>query len=52
MAKKLPSQLQRKIKEAVFTQADAFGYAARNRTENSAFMDELISDPNIGGVLR
>lgn len=51
MAKKLPSQLQRKIKEAVFTQADAFGYAARNRTENSAFMDELISDPNIGGVL-
>jgi hypothetical protein len=51
MAKSLPTSLQRKIRAAVFARADEYGYAARGRLENGAFMDELIEDPEIGGVL-
>lgn len=51
MAKSLPTALQRKIRAAVFARADEYGYAARGRLENGAFMDELIEDPEIGGIL-
>ena len=52
MAKSLPTALQRKIRSTVFARADEYGYAARGRIENGAFMDDLIADPEIGGCLK
>lgn len=52
MAKILPKAVEKRIKGLIYERADAFGYACRNRTDNSIFMDELVSDPEIGGILR
>lgn len=52
MAKILPKNVEKRIKGLIYERADAFGYACRNRTDNSIFMDELVDDPEIGGVLR
>lgn len=52
MAKLLPADVEKRIKRLIYERADAFGYACRNRTDNSIFMDELVTDPEIGGILR
>lgn len=52
MARILPSDVEQRIKACIFEKADTFGYASRTRSDNSAFMDELVEDPEIGGVLR
>lgn len=50
--KRLPSEIEKRIKALIFERADNFGYATRTRADNSVFMDELVEDPEIGGVLK
>ena len=52
MAKKLPSKKATLVKSLVFSRADEFGYSTRNRTENNQFLDSLVEEQTIGGVLR
>lgn len=52
MASKLPKNKAEEIRLKIFERADKFEYASRTRTENSQFMDDLIDDPEIGGVIR
>jgi len=52
MAKLLPHKKSQQIREIVFNRADEYGYMSRNRHENSQFMDSLVEDAKIGGVLR
>lgn len=51
-AKRLPPEIEKRIKSLIFERADNFGYATRTRADNSVFMDELVEDPEIGGVLK
>ena len=51
MANNVPREIGNLIKDRVTKRADAFGYAGRTRVENGAFMDDLIRDSEIGGVL-
>lgn len=50
--KRLPSEIEKRIKSLIFERADNFGYATRTRADNSIFMDELVEDPEIGGLLK
>lgn len=52
MAKALPKDVAARIQKAVFRKADEHGYALRGRIENGHFMDDLVDDPEIGGVIR
>jgi hypothetical protein len=52
MAKKLPNKQSAQVKALVFSRADEFDYSARNRTENNQFLDSLVEESEIGGVLR
>lgn len=52
MANKITKAQQKKIKEAIFKKADEFGYITCSRIESGRFMDELVADPEIGGVLK
>jgi hypothetical protein len=52
MAKSLPAKTAKQVKEAVYRKADEHGYGARTRADNSAFMDSLVEDPEVGGVLK
>ena len=52
MAVKLPPEIGKTIKKLVFTKADDFGYGSRSRKENSAFLNSLAEDPEIGGKLQ
>ena len=52
MAVKLPSDVSKTIKDLTFTRANEFGYGSRSRTENGAFINSLVEDPEIGGRLR
>lgn len=52
MAVLLPRQKATLVKTRVYTKADEFGYSTRSRTENNHFIDELVDDDEIGGVLR
>lgn len=52
MAIKLPSDVRKAIKKLVFERADKFGYGSRSRTENGAFINSLVEDPEIGGRLK
>lgn len=38
-------------KERVFSAADKFFYLSKNRTENGKFIDDLVAQDDIGGVL-
>lgn len=48
MSNKLPSEVQKCIKEIVYRKADEHGYAKRNRIDNGAFLDNLVQDPDVG----
>lgn len=48
---KIPRDVQLKIKEIVYKKADEHGYLNKGRPDNSSFMENLIKDPTIGGVL-
>lgn len=52
MAKVLTKQQKTKIREGIFKKADSFGYSSNGRVDNGRFMDELVEDSEIGGVLK
>lgn len=52
MAKVLTSQQKGRIRQAIFKKADTFGYSSSGRIDSGRFMDELVDDPEIGGVLK
>ncbi len=52
MAKVLTPQTKQKIRQEIFRKADEFGYASSGRIDSGHFMDKLVEDPNIGGVLK
>ena len=49
---KLPADKQKRIRALIFGKADQFGYATSGRIENGRFLDQLVNDPEIGGVLK
>ncbi|NPU99896.1 MAG: hypothetical protein HPY53_00795 [Brevinematales bacterium] len=52
MANSLPKDVAAQVKKAVFKKADEYCYAKRGRVENGRFIDELMDDPEIGGVIK
>lgn len=52
MANVISADKKAKVKMIIFEKADAFGYASRDRNDNGRFMDELVDDPDVGGVLK
>jgi len=52
MTKSLPAKISKQIKQAVYKKADEHGYGSRTRADNSAFMDSLVADVEVGGVLK
>lgn len=52
MAKVLTSDQKAKIKKTIFEKANAFGYATCDRSDSGRFMDELVEDPEVGGILK
>ncbi|MBS3976451.1 MAG: hypothetical protein KGZ75_06955 [Syntrophomonadaceae bacterium] len=52
MAKVLTADKKAKVKKAIFDKADKFGYASCGRNDSGRFMDELVNDPEVGGVLK
>ena len=52
MAKKLPENVRKQIRQLVYDRADKANYLAQGRDENGRFMMTLVNDPAIGGVLR
>jgi len=51
MAKLLPRTKITQIKEIAYARADTHGYMSSGRVENGKFMNDLVEDPEIGGVL-
>jgi len=51
MASKLPKDKSEKIRKLVFLKADEHGLLISGRVENGKFIDSLVDDPEVGGVL-
>lgn len=51
MAIHLPEDVRKKIKRLVYSRADEVGYCSQSRIENGAFLNQLVEDPEIGGVI-
>lgn len=51
MSNKPPHEIANCVKEKVFSVADDFCYLAKSRTENGKFIDDLVEQKDIGGVL-
>ncbi|OPY15648.1 MAG: hypothetical protein A4E66_00052 [Syntrophus sp. PtaB.Bin001] len=51
MAMVLPREVQLKVREAVYRKADEFGYMHKGRIENGIFMENLVKDREVGGML-
>lgn len=45
---KVPSSVAQEIKSAVYKRADRVNYLARSRVDNSVFLDQLVSSPEVG----
>lgn len=52
MARKLTETKQKRVKEAIYIKADNFGYMTAGRIESGKFMDDLVDDPEVGGILK
>jgi len=52
MPNRIPDEKSAQIKRFVYKKADDFGYSTRSRSENNQFLDELVNNTDIGGVLR
>lgn len=52
MANKLPKNVSSEVRNRTYTKCDEYGYSSRSRTENTAFMNSLVEEPEIGGRLR
>ena len=48
MAKLLPNDVEKAIKNAIFKKAREYGYSSRGRRDNGIFMDDLLDDPEVG----
>jgi hypothetical protein len=48
---KINKETAEELKKTIFRKADEFGFTSRSRSENGRFMDELVEDPKIGGIL-
>lgn len=51
MAKILPPDVQLEVKQAVYSKADAFAYTHKSRIDSGVFMENLVSDHEVGEVL-
>lgn len=51
MANTLPKNVQAKIRKAVYKKADEFGYMECGRIESGKFIDMLVEDAEVGGIL-
>jgi hypothetical protein len=51
MANLIPKEKANKIRELVYSKADARGLISCGRNENGKFMTSLVEDPEVGGVL-
>jgi len=49
--KKLPRKIQQQIKMVVYEKADEHCYMTRDRISNGVFMENLVRDSAVGGVL-
>ncbi|GIO03547.1 hypothetical protein J5TS2_42150 [Brevibacillus halotolerans] len=49
---KLPDQVRAEIVEKVYSLADEECWLTNSRVENARFMDRLVADPLVGGVLQ
>lgn len=52
MASRLPQQVREKIIRIVYKKADEFGYMECDRVTSGQFMDMLVEDQEVGGVIR
>ena len=52
MAKILTSDKKATVKKVIYKKADEFNYASRSRTDCGRFMDDLVIDDEVGGVLK
>lgn len=52
MARTLPEDVREVIRQLVYELADQANYLAQGRIENGQFMNQLVNDPQVGGVLR
>lgn len=52
MANRLPPKIRAKVIQIVYKKADEFGYMECDRVKNGQFMDILVEDHDIGGILR
>lgn len=52
MANRLPKQARAKVIELVYKKADEYAYMECDRVKNGQFMDMLVEDPDVGGLLR
>ncbi len=48
----VPESKLKKVKSTIIKKADEFGYLTRSRIENGTFMDNLVNDPDVGGILK
>jgi hypothetical protein len=51
MVNVLTTEQKAKILKVIFGKADAFGYSSSGRKESGRFIDGLVDDPDVGGVL-
>lgn len=51
MANSIPSSITRSIKRDIINRLETSDYLHQNRIQNGRLMDDLVSDPGIGGVL-
>lgn len=51
MKDKLPKDIREKIIKSAFKKADDFGYMECGRKESGQFIDTLVEDADVGGVL-
>ena len=48
----LPQNIRKKVIRKVRERADSHGYLRQSRSANRTFIESLVSDPDVGGVLR
>lgn len=52
MANRLPKQIREKVTRTVYEKANDFGYMECDRVTSGQFMDTLVEDPEVGGIIR
>lgn len=49
---RLPRNILENVRNIVYVKADMFDYLNQGRNENGAFISDLTTDPEVGGVLK